>query len=99
MRSGWLLSRRLPGRSLLEVWVRIPLTPTNHEVIMSRTRKEGKRTRRPKVGSQPKAIQKAIWKRHAFGSTEKILRRNRRIWVRLGNKRRRAADKTASLPV
>lgn len=35
----------------------------------------------------------AIRQRHAWGSTEKILRRNRRGWVRLGNKRRRQGDR------
>lgn len=37
--------------------------------------------------------------RHQFGSTEKILRRNRKTWTRLGNKRRRAVDKKAAKEV
>ena len=37
----------------------------------------------------------AISARHTFGSTEKILRRNRKTWTRLVNKRRRAIDAVA----
>jgi len=61
---------------------------------MSRTKKEGKRSRRVPAKEDP-GIKDTIYKRHAFGSTEKILRRNRKTWVRLGNKRRRQLDKDA----
>lgn len=35
----------------------------------------------------------AMLKRHIYGHTEKILRRNRKIWTRLVNKRRRRLDR------
>ena len=60
---------------------------------MSRTNKSGKRGYRiPKV-VEDKGIMDAHIKSHTFGSTEKILRRNRKIWDRLANKRRRGLDK------
>ena len=59
---------------------------------MSHSTKEGKRQRLPQIGKGDPAVD-AVKKRHLFGSTEKILRRNRGVWVRLGNKRRRQADK------
>lgn len=34
----------------------------------------------------------AVVSRHTFGSTERILRRNRKTWTRLGNKRRNDRD-------
>jgi hypothetical protein len=37
----------------------------------------------------------AIYKRHTWGSTEKILRRGRKLWSRLFAKRRRQLDKDA----
>lgn len=61
---------------------------------MSRTEKEGKRWRYVHVRAEP-AIKMAISARHTFGSTEKILRRNRKTWTRLVNKRRRAIDAVA----
>lgn len=66
---------------------------------MSHTTKPGKRDKytRLHAGGKTEApeIRAAIAARHLQGSTEKILRRNRRTWVRLGNKRRRAIDKRA----
>jgi len=61
---------------------------------MSDTYKAGKRSYR-KVGYKPhnRTEQDAISSRHTFGRTEKILRRCRKIWTRLLNKRRRQADK------
>jgi hypothetical protein len=59
---------------------------------MSRTTKEGKRGR-PAPGRKHDPAHEAIIKRHTFGRTEKILRRNRKTWTRLGNKRRRQDDK------
>ena len=53
----------------------------------------------PKAGARrkPKRRQRelgdAVAQRHQYGSSEKILRRNRKTWTRLGNKRRRAVDK------
>lgn len=61
---------------------------------MSRSRKEGKRSRRPGGRTEP-AIMAAVEKRHTFGSTEKILRRNRKIWTRLAAKIRRRLDDRA----
>jgi hypothetical protein len=40
-------------------------------------------------------IHKAVMSRQTFGRTETIRRRNRKIWTRLGNKRRRQLDKEA----
>jgi hypothetical protein len=57
---------------------------------VSRTKKEGKRT---KYSRRARGDEFCAWQRHSFGSTEKIRRRNRKTWTRLGNKRRRAADK------
>jgi hypothetical protein len=62
---------------------------------MSRTKKEGKRGHRA-PGRKDDPAKDAIEKRHLFGSTEKILRRNRKTWTWLGNKKRRKADKTAA---
>jgi hypothetical protein len=62
---------------------------------MSRTIKEGKGSKRkPKVRSKSVGVADAVRKRQTFGSTEKILRRNRKTWTRLANKRRRAEDQT-----
>lgn len=61
---------------------------------MSRTTKEGKRWRRVRI-RDTKEIMESIWSRMMFGSTEKILRRNRRIWERLTAKIRRRLDKEA----
>lgn len=59
---------------------------------MSRTKKEGKRSRY--TLNIKGADEFCAWfGRHHRGSTEKILRRNRKTWIRLGNKRRRRADK------
>lgn len=60
---------------------------------MSRTKKEGKRSKYSRRGHGDEFC---AWQRHSFGSTEKILRRNRKTWTRLGNKRRRATDKEAA---
>jgi len=49
--------------------------------------------RRPRKKTETREIRSAVVQRHQFGSTEKILRRNRKTWTRLGNKRRRAVDK------
>ena len=68
---------------------------------LSRTVKEGKRDgyTRLRAGGRTEApeIKEAICKRQIFGATEKILRRNRKVWTRLGNKRRRRLDKEAVL--
>jgi hypothetical protein len=64
---------------------------------MSRTFKEGKRGRRHvHVRDEVDGVAWAIMKRYWFGSTEKILRRNRPIWRRLANKRRRAEDRAVT---
>jgi hypothetical protein len=65
---------------------------------MSDTRKPGKRQRLP-VKHRPETPQEGeiITKRHTYGSTEKILRRCRKIWTRLLNKLRRRHDKEAIL--
>lgn len=62
---------------------------------MSQTKKEGKRTRIPELRGESPEVQAAVLARHTFGSTEKILRRNRKTWTRLVNKRRRAIGKEA----
>lgn len=62
---------------------------------MSRTKKEGKRNRGVSKRHESAGIGDAVQSRHSFGSTEKILRRNRKTWTRLANKRRRALDKKA----
>jgi hypothetical protein len=49
----------------------------------------------PKMGKTDPAAD-VVKKRHMFGRTEKILRRNRKTWTRLGNKRRRRTDKAAT---
>ena len=43
--------------------------------------------------TEDKGINETHIKRHTFGSTEKILRRNRKIWTRLANKIRRRISK------
>jgi len=55
---------------------------------MARTKKEGKRARAPRGRPDD-----ARGKPQSWGSTEKIIRRNKRTFVRLGNKRRRQVDK------
>lgn len=60
---------------------------------MSRTTKQGKGARTKIPSAKPRGVDDAVKMRHTYGSTEKILRRNRKVWTRLGNKRRRAADK------
>ena len=61
---------------------------------MSRTKKEGKRGwRKIKAPFEHERIDWAISARHSYGSTEKILRRNRKIWTRLANKIRRRLGK------
>jgi hypothetical protein len=61
---------------------------------MSDTKKieKGARTNIPHT-NEGKDINRAIKNRHTFGFSEKILRRCRKIWTRLANKRRRAIDK------
>ena len=61
---------------------------------MSRTKKPGKRSKYSRAVIADEHC--LVDKRHLFGSTEKILRRNRKTWVRIGNKRRRRADKIAT---
>jgi hypothetical protein len=64
---------------------------------MSDTKKPGKRGwRMPETKPETPGIGKAMASRHSFGRTEKIKRRNRKTWVRLANKRRRAADARAT---
>ena len=60
---------------------------------MSDTKKQEKTSIIPKCKTETPGIKDAIIKRHTFGRTEKILRRNRKIWTRLAAKRRRANDK------
>lgn len=60
---------------------------------MSRTSKVEKRRRSVSLKPESISIGSAISKRHVYGRTEKILRRNRKIWVRLANKRRRELDR------
>lgn len=60
---------------------------------MSRTTKAGKRGRQVRVKPADPAVGNAVHMRHIYGSTEKILRRNRKTWTRLANKRRRQVDK------
>lgn len=62
---------------------------------MSRTAKEGKRFRVVKFHAESPEIREAMMARAMWGTTEKILRRNRKTWTRLANKRRRALDKAA----
>jgi len=52
---------------------------------------KGARTKFPQ--GEDDSINAAINDRHTYGSTEKILRRNRKLWTRLANKRRRRIDK------
>lgn len=59
---------------------------------MSRTQKEGKRWRRVRIKDST-GIMEAIQSRMTWGSTEKIRRRNRRLWERLAAKIRRSLDK------
>lgn len=47
----------------------------------------------PEGRAESPEIKEAVVKRHTFGSTEKIRRRNRKTWTRLANKRRRRLDK------
>lgn len=62
---------------------------------MSKTKKQGKRGFRHVDSNEDPAIKASIVKRHTFGSTEKILRRNRKIWTRLTAKIRRHLDQKA----
>lgn len=56
----------------------------------------------PKAGARRKPkrhqpeVGDAVAQRHQYGSSERILRRNRKTWTRLGNKRRRALDKRSA---
>ena len=63
---------------------------------MSRTKKSP--TRRRVAGGRPEApeVGAVRSKRGNFGRTEKIRRRNRKTWTRLGSKRRRRLDKSAA---
>lgn len=70
------------------------------KVPMSDTNKEGKRSGRSRVYDHAgigkprnKAQGAARVKRHTFGSTEKIRRRNRKTWTRLFAKAGRQDDK------
>ena len=60
---------------------------------MSDTEKEGKRQRVIVGRPVTPEIGESINSRHRYGRTEKILRRCRKIWTRLTNKRRRNLDK------
>lgn len=60
---------------------------------MSDTNKEGKRGRVVNMTPEFPGMRDCITSRHGFGSTEKILRRNRKTWTRLLNKLRRRHDK------
>ena len=69
---------------------------------MSRTRKQGKRSwktdgkvTRGKGRPEAPEILGAVRGRRTHGSTENILRRNRKTWTRLASKRRRRLDKRA----
>ncbi len=63
---------------------------------MSRTHKAGKRFFR-RVRNRPEAsnMKEPIFSRQMWGSTEKILRRNRKTWTRLLAKRRRVLGRDA----
>lgn len=60
---------------------------------MSDTKKEGKRGRVVSIYAEDVSFFKSINRRHSWGQTEKILRRNRKLWTRLLNKCRRRVDK------
>jgi hypothetical protein len=61
---------------------------------VSRTKKPGKRDRYTRtLKTPPLDAGGAVRHRHHHGSTERILRRNRKTWTRLGNKRRRRLDR------
>jgi hypothetical protein len=60
---------------------------------VSHTHKEGKRGRVVELAPQFEGMRDCIISRHSFGSTEKILRRNRKTWTRLLNRLRRRHDK------
>ena len=60
---------------------------------MSNTFKEGKRLRQVAHYPECSELRDCIVKRHGFGKTEKIRRRNRKTWTRLMNKIRRRLDK------
>jgi len=62
-------------------------------VIVADTKKQGKRGRVVSMCPDFANARDCISGRHGFGSTEKILRRNRKIWTRLLNKKRRRHDK------
>lgn len=57
---------------------------------MSRSFDEKRWFRRVRLRPESSKMSDAISSRHTFGSTEKILRRNRKTWTRLLAKRRRA---------
>ncbi len=85
------------GVRIAETRVRFPPGPPTIRMghTMARTKKEGKRSHRHVGSNEDPAIKNAIHKRHTFGSTEKILRRNRKIWTRLAAKIRRRLDQKA----
>jgi hypothetical protein len=63
---------------------------------VSKTIKEGKRrwrTFKSPPSNEDAKLSETVSSRHSYGRTEKILRRNRKIWTRLLNKRRRVVDK------
>jgi hypothetical protein len=62
---------------------------------MSRPKKCEKRYRTVKRTPESLEAAQLVYARHAHGSTEKILRRNRRIWERALAKLRRSFDKRA----
>ena len=63
---------------------------------MSRTTKEGKRDKYSRLHPNGADQSCAVEGRRLHGSTEKILRRNRKTWTRLGNERRRRLGKAAA---
>jgi len=61
---------------------------------MSRTTKPGKRGKYTRtLKTPPNGVGGAAYHRGMHGATERILRRKRKTWTRLGNKRRRQLDK------
>jgi hypothetical protein len=56
---------------------------------VSRSSHNSKARRSVRKKPEIEGVGLATQARHVFGRTEKILRRNRKLWVRLGNKRRR----------
>lgn len=62
---------------------------------MSRSKNNGKRKKIPNIKPESSRENWLLVLKRSFGSTEKILRRNRKLWNRLINKERRSLDKEA----